>query len=562
MSVALVTQVIQTFLTTPTPQVLCIRGKWGVGKTYIWDKIRKQSIADGTVALPFYAYVSLFGLQNIDEVRQSIFENSVPTTNLEFRPDLTNLGANLKRYSLAAGRQFSRISSFAKVPYVDKYISNFSGGFRQLVSLTVRETIICFDDFERKKISAKDLLGLASQFREQKQCKVVIILNEDALSDQEKSEFARYFEKVVEIPIEFSPTPDECAAIAIKDTDFVSLAIIENIVRLGISNIRIIYRIKDAAERLLEIVGGFNQTIQWQALHTLTLAIWSKYDDGSVPLNIVRHQGESFRHLMGEDTRSEDEKKWNRQLNDYGFGRCDELDSAIIAGVEKGFFDNAEIEKQAQEESARHEKAVAEAAVHQAWRNFVDTFDTSNIEELAEGLYDAYRINMRYVTARSLDEALVLLKKLGFVDKASELVPVYVAAHRDDISNSGAQAHPFQMSVNDEDLKQALAAEMSPPSRVSAKDALLSLYQGKICPDEVSVACALSTEDLYELFSTLQGDHLDAVIRGGLFFHRVRTATREQTGLADRAIEALSRLGREHPANAIRVKRFGVDVGV
>ena len=34
MSTALVEKEIERFLASPEPEVLCLRGKWGVGKTY------------------------------------------------------------------------------------------------------------------------------------------------------------------------------------------------------------------------------------------------------------------------------------------------------------------------------------------------------------------------------------------------------------------------------------------------------------------------------------------------------------------------------------------------
>ena len=42
---------------------MCLRGKWGIGKTYAWNRLLQDAIADNQVALPFYAYVSLFGLE-------------------------------------------------------------------------------------------------------------------------------------------------------------------------------------------------------------------------------------------------------------------------------------------------------------------------------------------------------------------------------------------------------------------------------------------------------------------------------------------------------------------
>jgi Cdc6-like AAA superfamily ATPase len=117
MAVELVKQAIRAFLRTPTPQVLCIRGKWGVGKTFIWNEVFMQAEADGAVALPYYCYVSLFSLHSIDEVRQSIFENRIPTSEVRIEPTFESMKRNVKHLTDLAAQQVSRFSSYAKVPY-------------------------------------------------------------------------------------------------------------------------------------------------------------------------------------------------------------------------------------------------------------------------------------------------------------------------------------------------------------------------------------------------------------------------------------------------------------
>ena len=43
MSVELVKDQVRRFLSTDTPEVLAIKGDWGVGKTYSWDVHSKSS---------------------------------------------------------------------------------------------------------------------------------------------------------------------------------------------------------------------------------------------------------------------------------------------------------------------------------------------------------------------------------------------------------------------------------------------------------------------------------------------------------------------------------------
>ena len=53
---------IKHFLSTDKPEVMCLRGKWGVGKTYLWDECLKESKVEGLLTANDYSYVSLFGM--------------------------------------------------------------------------------------------------------------------------------------------------------------------------------------------------------------------------------------------------------------------------------------------------------------------------------------------------------------------------------------------------------------------------------------------------------------------------------------------------------------------
>jgi hypothetical protein len=62
-STKLLRQQIERFLASNEPEVLSIRGKWGAGKTYAWNRFLLHARDDDAIALKNYAYVSLFGVQ-------------------------------------------------------------------------------------------------------------------------------------------------------------------------------------------------------------------------------------------------------------------------------------------------------------------------------------------------------------------------------------------------------------------------------------------------------------------------------------------------------------------
>jgi hypothetical protein len=76
MSVALVKEEIENFLKSKDPaEVLCIRGKWGIGKTYAWNDCLDKMQRARLLNVKYYSYVSIFGINSSDELKSLIFEN-------------------------------------------------------------------------------------------------------------------------------------------------------------------------------------------------------------------------------------------------------------------------------------------------------------------------------------------------------------------------------------------------------------------------------------------------------------------------------------------------------
>ena len=78
MSLELITHQVMKFLSSTEAAVLAIKGPWGVGKTYTWSRILEKAKNDGEIAFNKYSYVSLFGVNSLDTLKFSIFENTVP----------------------------------------------------------------------------------------------------------------------------------------------------------------------------------------------------------------------------------------------------------------------------------------------------------------------------------------------------------------------------------------------------------------------------------------------------------------------------------------------------
>jgi hypothetical protein len=155
MSTKLVKEEIARFLQRADAEVLCIRGKWGVGKTCAWAK---QFEAAQLSKIPRYSYVSLFGVNSLDELKFSIFENVITLSEGVRKADLETLDAFVSK--MGSWRKLTRIAQ--SVPVVKNF---FGADATALVSfMTIRDHVVCIDDLERRgqNLDVGDVLGLIS----------------------------------------------------------------------------------------------------------------------------------------------------------------------------------------------------------------------------------------------------------------------------------------------------------------------------------------------------------------------------------------------------------------
>jgi hypothetical protein len=59
---------ITRFLRGTDPEVLCVSGEWGVGKTFLWRSVLDTLRKARELSLTRYSYVSLFGLNSLDDM--------------------------------------------------------------------------------------------------------------------------------------------------------------------------------------------------------------------------------------------------------------------------------------------------------------------------------------------------------------------------------------------------------------------------------------------------------------------------------------------------------------
>lgn len=560
MSIKLVKRAIETFLASETPEVMCLTGKWGVGKTYSWKFFLKKAKEDNKIGLSKYAYVSLFGLTSLDQLKLSIFENSIASKDVGIEPSLSTLRTNTLAAVKVLGRQ--SVSILERLPWA----KNFADAFNSVSFLSVTGTIVCLDDLERRgqALQMKEVLGLVSYLKEQRGCKVVLIFNEDVFKEEEATEFKRYVEKVADYNIEFAPSAEDSLRIALPDPTDIGRWISKGCVSLKISNIRLIKRMARLASQTAPILKDFDPRILEAIIKTLVLLVWCTYATEEGAPTIAFLKSRRFQSWMGslkQQDLSSEEQGWNRLLDEYGFSRMEQIDLILLAGIQKGYFDDEGISSYGAAEHAKIKAARGQNEFSKAWELFHGSFK-NNDEEVVAALYSSFKKNVQFIDPANASAVVSLLRELGQTDKAKELIQCYVRERNDERQFFDMSQYPFSDLITDQELNTALSQKFkSFKDDRSPNDILKQLASGGgWSAEDIVLLEKLSADDFYKLFMATEGDELLRLVHGSLTFRNIGNAGPELKGISNRAVEALVRIGKQSKLNARRLAKFKINV--
>jgi len=557
MSLRLVEKRVRAFLKDTEPSILAICGKWGVGKTRFWsDTVKATSCAEESFSLPRYGYVSLFGIDSLENFKHELFASiisreSIKTYDEDFNKRLKAVGES----AFAIGKSLS-----------GKFLSNSASLVDSICFSSVRKTVICIDDLERRSpaLELRDVLGLASLLKEERNCKVVFLLNdgEEGLED-----FVKYHEKVVDIRLRFEPTSAECVNIAFSNTTkFVYLK--ECIRKLNITNIRTITKIRRVVEMVKPLIDDCHEEVQKQAMHTLALYSWCYYraDDAEIPT--VEHVTQSEYARLGgadEDSQSEVEKLWNTRLREYEYIYVDDYDLALLKGIVDGYFSEDDLKMAA---SQKHDSIVAaesNGSFQDAQRKVCESF-SDNAEEIVTTLFQTFRDNVKYLSPLDLNSLVYSFRELEEDSKANKAIECFIAAHDPD-SGIFDLSDPWPISTEgyDSHLRDLFEKQHKKTiHKESLTEVLDRLVEGLAASgwhsEDEKFLSNCSKEDFVEVFKSTEGPQLPKYINVCLKFGQFSNSSSRQKQLAGTATAALKQLAKDSKLNQLRLKRFGISV--
>lgn len=567
MTIELVKSEIKRFLASSVPEVLAIRGKWGVGKTYSWNKFLRDAKTPGEIAMPRYSYVSLFGVNSLDAFKYALFEQVVERDLIGTEPSIETLRNNTK----GLVESFSRKTLAALV--WTPWTKGISPAIESLSFMSIRKTLICIDDLERKgnTLSLRDVLGLVSFLKDRRDCKIVLLLNdeEDGLEDYDK-----YREKTIDIELEFAPTAKECTEIAITRDGYASELLRSFSETLDISNIRTLKKIERLIDLALPLLAEFEQDLTRQVVHSLTLYGWCRYRSGNTDIptleyvqdfnNSIPSSPSLTLQLAGKTGKKDEEedpqeKVWAAKLRKYEYMFTNDLDGVLANAVRAGYIDESAFIDIAKKKNEEIVSTRATGTLAEAWRPYLDSFSDDK-DHAIDSIYQCFKATVEYVTPIELSRTVDLFRKLGEDEKANEIIDFYAEERGHEVELFDLGKYAIYGGVTDERMRERFAViYQSSLKEESARDVLLKMYSssGWSEADEMILANT-NAEDFYALFKSETGERLRACVRTSLDFSRISNASPRIRDTAENAKEALKRIASESDINALRVQAFGV----
>jgi len=560
MSIEILEERLDALLKSEQAKVLLLTGGWGAGKTHQWKQALQRA---GTVGnQPRYAYVSLFGLTSLAEVRKRIAEETVAAIKLPGKAG--TVGETIEE----GGWQLKPLQIMKLLPVIP-YLGKLEGLANELSFASVRNAVVCFDDLERsgKGLQLADVFGLASFLKEERNCKVVIISNEGKLNSESKDELARYLEKVVDETIHFTPTSTEACKIALGETPAPArLLLLEKMGKLNISNIRVINRLSYMTDELADIFRDLHVRVLQEAINSLALFGAAHFlpTDGYPTVAYLMEIREDnwsryFRDAKKQNEESEQDRllsKWEAQLSSYAYTHTSDFDAEIGRSVQRGYFDRSALIPLAQQLSENAATQELLAKYHDTWTTFWHSLE-GNSEEMLSKLADITHEAISVIGPDSIQNAFDVFSQAGKHETALKLLDYFIASnqHRPNIFGAVEGAFREQYSGAVAERLQAEHEKHKEPTTLEIALDRIN-FERSWNPSDIRIVSKATRGEIERLLRGVEPRVFQTRLKSLLTIGTLQDAQDDDKRLSKLTREFLDELVSKDPILAIRLRRF------
>lgn len=561
MSYAHLRHSIEGFLRRPESEILAIKGPWGAGKTFAWRALEAEFRSKGGGR--GWSYASTFGLSSVGELRLQLLLKSFESE----RADDLGRFEKLKQKVIKA---FSKVP----LPLLGKLrLRDLS--LSELVDSPIADRflfgkVICIDDLERtdwKKIAPFQLFGFISALRDELNCKVVLIYNNDGLEGAIE-EFTKLREKLLDSEIAFSMSSDEIVDLAFA-SDFLYRPILNEVFRaLNISNIRISKRVRRVYDELKPLLESSSRATVERVLRFAAFAAvvileptkdrptkeylidWS-FDSRAMVRILGKDQSSSAEAKARFDT----EESWDLLMRKAGIAAVLELEREVFKVVEVGHLSEKIAIEAALSESSRADNFLElKTPLSRAWSKIYGSLRT-DLEKAFDEMSAAVRTAFPAMSVNDLNNVVWFFRYFGKNAEADRVIDEFIVARMAepeifDLYNSGGAIVGVADKILIEKFETYLAKDIVLPGLETVLNGIADSRSGRT---RAELALKRSTADqISEALLDISGDKLNGVIDALLSYqHSERTRD-----IGERSYEALKKLSANSEFHKFRLRKW------
>ncbi|MEX5685348.1 hypothetical protein [Pseudomonas silesiensis] len=288
--------------------VIALKGLWGTGKTHLWEEVKGEfAPINGSDHL----YASCFGLESVEQIKAALFQNSLGKAEGAISAAKKFSGFAIDVMEKIAAKVVPGAEGAATV------LGNIGGLVQSaLIDKVLYARLIVLDDIERRgdDLRIDALLGFIDLLK-RNGCKILLILNEEPIEQKLASDWRTLKEKCLDREIALLTSATEAAQMGLSvDVPFRS-AVVETLVRLSVTNIRVVQRIDRVVSTVFDGVTDLHGAVEYTLLPAAVLMT-------ALNFNAVPH-GPDVESLMTEWS------AWCANPSFFG-GRAEEISDVVV----------------------------------------------------------------------------------------------------------------------------------------------------------------------------------------------------------------------------------------
>ena len=308
-------------------RVIALTGKWGTGKTYLWQSVAIEQFGKNK-ASEQPIYVSLFGVRTINDLKLRILQST-------YLKDASTVQALMKTGGGILTGVINKLAGFSAENAALIWLPQLTKG-----------RLIVIDDIERKhnSLDIDEFLGMLDEYSETHDTRFLILLNTDKLLEN-TGMWATLHEKVIDAEIVLDPAVIETFDIAAKGSAAPYLNVARDaVVILNINNIRVIKRVLKMMERIADATKNIDgvSAARWVPSTALLTAGHYRAIENAPPFEYMKSLNR-FSHFLDDQKgikRDPKELDWDLLLNKLDIQVIDAYEEILQQFLKSGLLDN------------------------------------------------------------------------------------------------------------------------------------------------------------------------------------------------------------------------------